>query len=65
MKHRIEKFWHKIFSRTEVSGDYFEILQKMVKCVLGLCHSNADVERSFSAKKKKKENVNKAENVLR
>ena len=28
------------------------ILLKMVKCALALCHSNGDVERSFSANKR-------------
>ena len=45
VKLRIDRFWHKIFSRTDASGDHFVILLKMVKCALALCHSNADVER--------------------
>ena len=28
------------------------VLPKMVKCALSLCHSNADVERSFSTNKR-------------
>ena len=28
------------------------ILPKMVKCALALCHSNADIERSFHANKR-------------
>ena len=52
LKLRIDKYWHKIFSRRDDSGDNFVVLPKMVKCPLSLCHSNADVERSFSTKKR-------------
>ena len=52
LKLRIDKYWHKIFSRRDDSGDNFVVLPKMVKCVLSLCHSNADVERSFSTIKR-------------
>ena len=37
---------------SDVSGDKFIILAKMVKCALALCHSNADVERSLSVNKR-------------
>ena len=52
MKLKIDKFWHKIFSRRDASGDHFVTLPKMVKIDLALCHSNADVERSFSTNKR-------------
>ena len=48
----IYHFWHRIFNIPDKYGDFFEVLPKMVKCVLALCHSNADVERSLSTKKK-------------
>ena len=41
LKLRIDKYWHS-----------FVVLPKMVKCALSLCHSNADVERSFSTNKR-------------
>ena len=40
-------FWKKVFAKKDKSGDQFEVLPKLVKCVLTLCHSNVDVERSF------------------
>ena len=49
---RVDHFWHKIFNKTDKSGDNFIILPKMVKCALVLCHSNADVERSLSVNKR-------------
>ena len=45
LKLRIDKFLHKIFSRTDASGHPFVILPKMVQCTLALFHSNVDVER--------------------
>ena len=51
MEVRVDHFWNKIFWRTDVSGDKFIILPKMVKCTLALCHSNADVKRSLSVNK--------------
>ena len=47
VKLRIDKLWHKIFSRSDASGDHFVTLPKKVYCALALCHSNADVERSL------------------
>ena len=32
MEVRVDHFWNKIFRRTDVSGDKFIILPKMVKC---------------------------------
>ena len=55
---RVDHFWHKIFCSRDSSGDKFVVLPKMVKCVLALCHSNADVERSLKCEQK---NVDKAE----
>ena len=52
LKCRTDKYWHKIFSRRDDSGDNFVVLPNMVKCFLSLCHSNADVERSFSTNKR-------------
>ena len=52
MKLKMDKFWHKIFSRTDGSEDHFVILPKMVKCASALCHSNADIERSFIENKR-------------
>ena len=49
---RIYHFWHRIFNIPDKCGDFFEVLPKMVKCALALCHSNADVERFLSTKKK-------------
>ena len=49
---RIDHFWHRIFNIPDKCGDFFEVLPKMVKCALALCHSNADVERSLSTNKK-------------
>ena len=49
---RVDYFWHKIFCSRDSSGDKFVVLPKMVKCVLALCHSNADVERSLSMNKR-------------
>ena len=43
MKLRIDKVWHKIYSRTDTSGEYFVISPKMVKCALGHCQSNAEM----------------------
>ena len=51
VKIRIDKFWHKIFNRTDASREHFMILPIMVKYALALCHSNSDVEILFSAKK--------------
>ena len=48
----IYHFWHRIFNIPDKCGDFLEVLPKMVKCALALCHSNADVERSLSTKKK-------------
>ena len=48
----IDHFWHRIFNIPDKCGDFFEVLPKMVKCALALCHSNADVERSLSTNKK-------------
>ena len=42
----VDCFWKKMFTKKDNSGDQFEVLPKMVKCALALCHSNADVERS-------------------
>ena len=52
LKLRIDKYWHNIFNRRDESGDSFVLLPKMAKCALSLCHSNADVERSFSTNKR-------------
>ena len=52
MKRRTDHFWHRIFNILDKCGDFFEVLPKMVKCALALCHSNADVERSLSTNKK-------------
>ena len=52
LKLRIDKYWHNIFNRRDESGDSFVVLPKMVKCALSLCHSNADVERSFSTNRR-------------
>ena len=49
---RIDHFWHRIFNIPDKCGDFFEVLPKMVKCALALCHSNANVERSLSTNKK-------------
>ena len=49
---RIDHFWHRIFNIPDKCGDFFEVLPKMVKCALALCHSNVDVERSLSTNKK-------------
>ena len=48
----IDHFWHRIFNIPDKCRDFFEVLPKMVKCALVLCHSNADVERSLSTNKK-------------
>ena len=58
----IMKLWHKIFSRTDASGDHFVILPTIDKVCPSTCHSNAGVERSFSANER---NVNKAKYVLK
>ena len=52
MEVRVDHFWNKMFRRTDGSGDRFELIPKMVKCALALCHSNADVERSLSVNKR-------------
>ena len=44
LKLRIDKYWHKIFSRRDASGENIVVFPKMVKCSISLCHSNADVE---------------------
>ena len=62
LKLRIDKYWHKIFSRRDDSGDSFVVLTKMVKCALSLCQSNADVERSFSTNKRMPRKQNMALN---
>ena len=56
MEVRVDHFWNKMFRRSDGSGDRFELIPKMVKCALALCHSNADVERSLC----QQEDANKA-----
>ena len=61
-------FWKKVFTNKDNCGDQFEMLPKMVRCALALCHSNADVERSLSVNKRMltKQNVSmKDETVIR
>ena len=48
----VDHFWHRIISKIDECRDNFKALPKMVKCVLVLRHSNADVERSLSINKK-------------
>ena len=47
----VDHFWKKVFTKKDNHGDQFEVLPKMVKCALALCHSNADVERSLIVNK--------------
>ena len=57
----VDHFWKKVFTKEDNNGDHFEVLPKMVKFALILCHSNADVERSKCQQKNadKPECVNK------
>ena len=66
VKPRIDKFWHRIFSRTDASGDHFVILPKMVKCALALCNSNADVERLLrtNVRISEKQNISLSEDTI-
>ena len=66
MEVRVDHFWNKMFRRTDGSGDRFELIPKMVKCALALCHSNADVERSLSVNKRMltKQNVTMKDETL-
>ena len=41
-----------MFTKIDNCGDQFEVLPKMVKCALALCHSNADIERSLIVNKR-------------
>ena len=41
-----DKFWYKIFSRTDANEEHLLILPVIVKCALAFCHTNADVGRS-------------------
>ena len=43
MELRVYHFWHKIFCKIDQCGDHIEVLPKMVKCVLALSLSYADV----------------------
>ena len=52
LKLRVDPFWSKLFDSTDASEDRFVVLPKMVKCALSLSHSNADIERSLSIKKR-------------
>ena len=52
VKLRIDKFWHKICSRMDASGDCFMPLPKLVKCALAHCHSNTDVAGSLHVNKR-------------
>ena len=48
----VDHSWKKVFTKKDNCGDQFEVLPKMVKCAVPLCHSNADVERSLSVNKR-------------
>lgn len=65
-QNRVDHFWYKLFKKAEKSGVAFEVLPKMVKCALSLCHSNADVERSLSVNKRMvtKQNVSLNEGTI-
>ena len=52
MKLRIDKFWHKVFSRTAASRENLVIITKMVKYAFAPWNSKADLERPFSANKR-------------
>ena len=52
LKERVDHFWHKMFNTPDKCGDFFQVIPKMVKSALALCHSNADVERSLSTNKR-------------
>ena len=57
----------KVITKKDNCGDQFEVLPKMVKSALALCHSNADIERSLSVNKRMltKQNVSlKDETIL-
>ena len=41
-----------MFNTPDKCGDFFQVIPKMVKSALALCHSNADVERSLSTNKR-------------
>ena len=45
-------FLKKVFTKNDNCGDQFEVLPKVVKCALALCHSNADVEKSLGVNKR-------------
>ena len=34
----VNHFWKKVFTKKDNCGDQFEVLPKMVKCALALCH---------------------------
>ena len=40
-----------MFTKKDNCGDQLEVLPKMVKCTLALCHSHAGFERSLSVNK--------------
>ena len=48
----VDHFWKEVFIKKDNWGDQFEVLPKMLKYALALCHSNADVERSLSINKR-------------
>ena len=52
LKECVDRFWHKMFNTPDKCGDFFQVIPKMVKSALALCHSNADVERSLSTNKR-------------
>ena len=65
VKLRNVTFWHKIFSRTDGSGEHFVILPKIFKCTLALCHSNAEVKISSANKRMlTKENMSLSEETI-
>jgi hypothetical protein len=49
---RVDHFWQQIFEKGDACQDAFQVLPKLVKSALSLCHSNADVERSLSVNKR-------------
>ena len=59
----VDHFWNKVFTKKDNHGDQFEMLPKVVKCTLALCHSDADVERSSSVNRRllTKQNVSMKE----
>ena len=63
----MDHLWDKFFTKKDNCEDQFEVLPKVVKCVLALCHSNADVERSLSINRRmlRKQNVSmKGETII-